>query len=54
MELESATGANPAGEIYAKVIGAAAECEAQTRVRFTSISPDLKVWLQETIAQLKS
>src|SRR5262245_17750356 len=51
IEVEHVAGANPGGEIYAKVIGAAgAGGSAQTRIRFTSVSPDLKIWLQQTAA----
>jgi hypothetical protein len=46
IELESMAGANPGGEIYAKVISAVAGATAQTRIRFTSVSPELKVWVQ--------
>jgi hypothetical protein len=45
-------GANPGGEIYAKVIGAAAPASRQTRIRFTSLSPELKVWVQQMAARL--
>ncbi|MBC8003583.1 MAG: hypothetical protein H7X97_13440, partial [Opitutaceae bacterium] len=38
----------PGGEIYAKVISAAAGASGQTRIRFTSVSPELKVWMQVT------
>jgi class 3 adenylate cyclase len=36
----------PGGEIYAKVIGAVEGAPGQMRIRFTSVSPELKVWLQ--------
>jgi hypothetical protein len=35
------------------VIGAAADTSGQTRIRFTSVSPELKAWLQEAAARLK-
>jgi adenylate cyclase len=47
LEVKLVAGANPGGEIYAKVIGAVAGVTGQTRIRFTSVSPDLKVWLQQ-------
>jgi class 3 adenylate cyclase/CheY-like chemotaxis protein len=53
IEIDPVAGANPGGEIYAKVIGPAADASGQTRIRFTSVSPDLKAWLQETAARLK-
>ena len=53
IELEPVVGTNPGGEIYAKVIGAATGASGQTRIRFTSVSPDLKVWMQQTAARLK-
>ena len=46
--------ANPGGEIYAKVIGAVAGASGQTRIRFTSLSPELKAWVQPTAARLGS
>jgi len=54
IELEPVAAANPGGEIYAKVIGVVAGVSAQTRIRFTSVSPDLKAWLQQTAAGLAS
>jgi class 3 adenylate cyclase len=54
IELDPVTGANPGGEIYAKVIGAVAGASAQTRIRFTSVSPELKGWVQQTAARLAS
>jgi hypothetical protein len=52
--LDPVAGANPGGEIYAKVIGAVAGASAQTRIRFTSVSPELKGWVQQTAARLAS
>ncbi len=52
--IEPVAGTNPGGEIYAKVIGAAAGVSGQTRIRFTSVSPELKVWMQQTSARLVS
>ena len=54
IELKPVAGANPGGEIYAKVIGAVAGASGQTRIRFTSVSPELKVWVQQTAARLGS
>ena len=54
IELKPAAGANPGGEIYAKVIGPAAAGSRQTRIHFTSVSPELKVWVQQTAARLSS
>jgi adenylate cyclase len=51
IELEPAAGSNPGGEIYAKVIGAAPDASTQTRIRFTSVSPELKSWMQQTAAR---
>jgi class 3 adenylate cyclase len=47
IQLEPVAGANPGGEIYAKVIGPVAGASAQTRIRFTSVSPELKIWVQQ-------
>jgi adenylate cyclase len=52
IELKAVAGANPGGEIYAKVIGAVAGASGQTRVRFTSLSPELKAWVQQMTARL--
>jgi len=52
--IESVMGANPAGEIYAKVIGDAASATRQTRVRFTSVSSDLKGWVQQMATRLSA
>jgi len=54
LELEPVEGASPGGEIYAKVIGAAAGLAGQTRIRFTSVSPELKVWVRQAAARLGS
>jgi class 3 adenylate cyclase/CheY-like chemotaxis protein len=47
VELESVPGSNPGGEIYAKVIGPVGDTSLGTRIRFTSVSPELKAWLQQ-------
>jgi adenylate cyclase len=54
MELQPLAGANPGGEIYSKVIGAMAGASGQARIRFTSVSPELKLWIQQTSAKLAS
>ncbi len=54
IELKPVAEANPGGEIYAKVIGAVASTSRQTRIRFTSVSPELKVWIQQITARLGS
>lgn len=50
IELQSAPGGAPAGEIYAKVIEAVSEASNQMRIRFTSLSPELKTWVQEFVS----
>ena len=35
---------NPAGEIYVKVVEPVAEASGEIRIRFTSITPELKAW----------
>jgi adenylate cyclase len=37
---------NPEGEFYAKVTATNASTPGQTRVRFTSVSPELRAWLR--------
>ena len=54
MELSPVAGANPGGDIYAKVIGAVVGASGQTRIRFTSVTPELKEWIQQTAARLGS
>jgi hypothetical protein len=54
IEIEAVTEANPGGEIYAKVIGEAPGPTRQTLIRFTSVSPDLRIWVQKTAARLAS
>ncbi|MBC8003637.1 MAG: response regulator [Opitutaceae bacterium] len=49
IELTALAGANPGGEIYAKVIGLTAPGSKQTRIRFTSVSPELKTWMQQAV-----
>lgn len=52
IELDPVVGANPGGEIYAKVIGPVPNSPTQTQIRFTSVSPSLKVWMHEMASQL--
>jgi class 3 adenylate cyclase/CheY-like chemotaxis protein len=52
VELKPVIGSNPGGEIYAKVIGNVAGESRQTRLRFTSVSPELKAWMQQVSASL--
>jgi adenylate cyclase len=54
IELDPTAGANPGGEIYAKVIGPVAGASGQTRIHFTSVTPELKSWVQQTAARLGS
>jgi adenylate cyclase len=42
---------NPEGEIYAKVTAMAAGEPGQHRIRFTSVSPELKIWVQKMAAE---
>ena len=51
LELEAMEGANPRGEIYAKVVGQNVDGTGQTLIRYTSMTPELKVWLQKVAAQ---
>jgi adenylate cyclase len=44
--VQAAPGACPGGEIYAKVLASPAAEPMRLRLRFTSVSPDLKTWLQ--------
>jgi adenylate cyclase len=52
IELEPVAGANPGGEIYAKVTGPVTDAPGQTRIHFTSVSPELKAWVQQMAARL--
>jgi len=54
IEVDSVNGANPAGEIYAKVTEVTAEQSEQNRIRFTSISPELKAWVCQMSSRLQS
>lgn len=47
IEVDPAGGVNPGGEIYAKVIEAATGSSGQARIRFTSVSPELKAWIRQ-------
>jgi class 3 adenylate cyclase len=44
IQVEPVAGTNPGGEVYAKVVGALAGDCHQTRIRFTSVSPEFKDW----------
>ncbi len=46
MEIKPVAGANPGGEIYAKVVGAQTG-SGQARIRFTSVAPELKLWIRQ-------
>lgn len=52
--LEPMAGVNPGGEIYAKVVGHLASDLSHTRVRFTSVSPELKAWLRTMAVRSQS
>jgi adenylate cyclase len=39
-------GGNPAGELYSKVVESIPGSPGQTRVHFTSVTPELKAWLK--------
>jgi len=54
IELLAEANGNPGGEIYAKVISIAAATGAQSRIRFTSVAPDLRVWMQKAFSGLAS
>jgi len=45
MDVAATSDAHPGGEIYAKVVKTTSKEGASARIRFTSVSPDLKVWL---------
>jgi adenylate cyclase len=51
LELESVSGTAPAGEIYAKVVEAIAGSSNQMRIHFTSVSPELKAWVQQFVGR---
>ena len=54
IEVEAAPDLNPQGEIYAKVLDAPAAATGLSLIRFTSVSPELKNWIQKTVNQLAS
>jgi hypothetical protein len=35
---------NPTGDIYGKVLASVADTPGQARIRFTSVTPELKAW----------
>jgi adenylate cyclase len=47
IEVEAVAGVSPGGEIYAKVMGDGEAGGQEARVRFTSVSPELKVWVRK-------
>jgi hypothetical protein len=49
IELARPTEGNLGSEIYTKMIGAVDNAHGQTRIRFTSVSSDLKLWLQRLV-----
>jgi adenylate cyclase len=42
---------NPAGEIYGKVLGEVADTPGHARIRFTSVTPELKHWAATLISR---
>jgi class 3 adenylate cyclase len=52
IELQAVPMTNPGGEIYAKVLRPAAGAQAQTHIRFTSVSPEIKAWTQLLVAKM--
>ena len=44
--IEPAPGVNPGGELYGKALESSNGQPCQTRIRFTSVSPELKRWVQ--------
>jgi class 3 adenylate cyclase len=47
IELDPVAGTSPGGEIYAKVMSPMAGASPGTRIRFTSVSPELKLWVKQ-------
>jgi class 3 adenylate cyclase len=50
IELEPVVGVSPGGEIYGKAEGEAPGASKATLVRFTSVSPELKLWVRQLVA----
>jgi adenylate cyclase len=50
IQVDPVEGATPGGEIYAKVLARSRGASAQTRIRFTSVSPELKQWTRRLTA----
>lgn len=46
-------GTCPGGEIYAKVVGPANGTSPSARIRFTSVTPELRTWLQRLAATVQ-
>ena len=43
--VQAGPGANPAGEIYAKVVESSAGPPGHARIHYTSVTPELKAWM---------
>src|SRR5262249_49698447 len=41
---------NPSGEIYGKVVDSGDRCASRVRIRFASVTPELKAWIAATAA----
>jgi class 3 adenylate cyclase len=50
MTVDAAAAGNPAGEVYAKVTAVKSDAPGEARIRFTSVSPELKAWVQTAAA----
>lgn len=48
VDLLETAGSHSGGEIYAKVVRTRAKGQGPSRIRFTSVSPDLKEWMLQT------
>jgi hypothetical protein len=51
IEVPCQAGRTPGGEIYAKVVGSSSPGSGEIRIRFTSVSPELKSWLRQVTAR---
>jgi adenylate cyclase len=47
LELQATEGANPRGEIYAKVVGQTGDGCGHPVIRYTSVTPELKSWMRK-------
>jgi hypothetical protein len=52
LTVDPVSGGTPGGEIYAKVLGLATDPSGGVRIRFTSVSPELKAFITQTVAGL--